>query len=285
MAKYFHDILMITYNRPEFTRRSLTRLLETCDDNMRVWVWHNGEDQRTLNVVEELQSHPRFHHLHVSRQNKRLREPTNWFWENSDGRYLSKVDDDCLLPENWGETLRQVHEDVDKLGIIGCWRFYEDDFVPELAHRKIREYPRGHKIMRHHHVQGSGYVMKRVVYNEMGPIGEKDSFTHYCQRASAAGWDIGWHFPFLQEQHMDDARSPYCPYKTNEDFLANIPLSGKLMKVRSLEEWRARSRWLAWHLQADCSEGASWVGWRGLLRRARVHAARVVGRVEPWRST
>ena len=42
------DILMITYNRPEYTRLSLERLLATCDESMRVWVWHNGTDEETL---------------------------------------------------------------------------------------------------------------------------------------------------------------------------------------------------------------------------------------------
>lgn len=35
-----HDVLMITYNRAEYTRRALARLLDTADETMRIWVWH-----------------------------------------------------------------------------------------------------------------------------------------------------------------------------------------------------------------------------------------------------
>ncbi len=32
------DILMITYNRPAYTRRSVARWLEACDDHTRIWL-------------------------------------------------------------------------------------------------------------------------------------------------------------------------------------------------------------------------------------------------------
>ena len=283
MSGNWHDILMITYNRPEFTRLALGQLLKTCDDRMRVWIWHNGTHRETRDVVDEFRTHPRVYRVHICEENRKLREPTNWIWETSDGAYLSKVDDDCLLPEGWAETLRRAHDDVPKLGIVGCWRFYEEDFVPELAEKKIISLPGGHRLMRHHHVQGSGYVMKREVYEQMGPILESESFTGYCQRVAAKGWENGWYFPFIHEQHMDDARSPYYPYKTNDEFMANQPLTALKFDVRSLDEWKARSMWLARRLQEDCSEGKNWVGWRGMVRRLGKRLSALIGQKEPWR--
>ena len=49
---------MVTYNRPDYTRLALTRLLETCDERMSVWLWHNGDHQPTLAVTRELSAHP-----------------------------------------------------------------------------------------------------------------------------------------------------------------------------------------------------------------------------------
>ena len=72
-----HDVLMITYKRPAFTRLSLARLLDSCDSAMRVWVWHNGDDAATIDVVRSFERHPRFHRLHVSPENVKLRAPTN----------------------------------------------------------------------------------------------------------------------------------------------------------------------------------------------------------------
>lgn len=284
MSGAWHDILMITYNRPVFTRKALSRLLDSCDSQMRVWIWHNGTDRATLDVVQELRVHPNVHRVEICEENKKLREPTNWFWETSDGEFLSKVDDDCLLPDGWGQTLRQALTDAPALGIVACWRFYEEDFVPELAEKKIVPLPGGHRLMRHHHVQGSGYVMKRDVYRRAGPIRDAESFTGYCQRAAVTGWELGWYFPFLHEEHMDDARSIHYPHRTDSEFMANRPLTAINEGVRSLAEWRARSAWLARQLQGDRSSAKSLFGLRGLGRKVRRRLSKLLGRPEPWRT-
>ncbi|RZU98356.1 glycosyltransferase [Spiribacter vilamensis] len=265
-----HDILMITYNRPVFTRLALEQLLRTCDDQMRVWLWHNGTDPETLAVVHDLKDHPSVHSLQVCEENKKLREPTNWFWANADGDYLSKVDDDCLLPEGWGASLRHALDDAPSLGLVACWRFYDEDFLPEAAEPKIKELPGGHRLMTHHHVQGSGYVMKRAVLDEAGPIRDTESFTHYCWRVAASGWDVGWYFPFIHEEHMDDARSAYYPYHSDEAFLAKRPLTAISKNITSLAEWRARSHRQARILQTDTTPARNLIGWRGLVRRLTI---------------
>ena len=277
MRNEWHDILMITYNRPAFTKLALEQLLKTCDENMRVWIWHNGTDQETLDVVEEFRAHPKLYHIHVSPENKKLREPTNWFWANSDGAFLSKVDDDCLLPMDWAKTLREAHTDEPKLGVVGCWRFYDSDFVPELAEKKIRTIGGGHRIMRHHHVQGSGYVMKRAVFQDNGPLRNSEGFTRYCNRAGARGWEIGWYFPFIHEEHMDGARSPYYPYKTDDEFMKYRPLTAINAGVRSVEEWKTLSAKLAHSIQEDLSEAKSHVGWRRVYSAGRRRLSSLLG--------
>ena len=102
------DILMITYNRPEYTGLSLERLLATCDESMRVWVWHNGTDEETLEIVQSFRDHPSFFKFHHSIENKKLNEPTNWLWTHAKGDFLSKVDDDCLH-SGTGRALRKGH--------------------------------------------------------------------------------------------------------------------------------------------------------------------------------
>ena len=262
---------------------SLGQLLRTCDSLMRVWIWHNGEDAETLAVVREYSNHPNVFAVCISGENKGLQEPTNWFWTASDGTFLSKVDDDCLLPIGWAQTLREAHEGIPDLGIVGCWRFYDEDLIPELARRKVQELRNGHRIMRHWHVQGSGYVMKREVIEDIGLLRQSESFTQYCTRVSARGWKVGWYFPFVHEEHMDDARSIFFSYKSEQDFRGRLPLSAIRHGVSSLEEWKARSKWLARHLQEDTSNGKSWTGWRGLVRRLVRRLSGFLGYREPWR--
>ncbi|MFW6180404.1 MAG: glycosyltransferase family A protein, partial [Spirochaetota bacterium] len=234
------DILMITYNRPSYTRLSLQRLLDTCDETMRVWLWHNGTDPQTLEVVRSFLDHPRVYRFNHSEENQGLRGPTNWLWENARGEFLSKVDDDCLLPEGWADTLRGAHRDEPGFGVLGCWRFHDEDFIPELAGKKIRAFRGGHRLLVNLWVEGSGYLMKRECVDRAGPLQPGESFTQYCVRLAGRGWVNGWYYPFLRQEHMDDPRSPHTLLKTDQDVERYNPLSAVTFGVRTLEGWRAR---------------------------------------------
>lgn len=278
-----HDILMITYNRPGYTRLALGRLLDSCDETMRVWIWHNGNDQATLDVVKSFSGHPRFHRFHHCPENKRLREPTNWFWANSDGELLTKVDDDCMLPDGWGATLAQTHAANPELGAIGCWRFYDEDYVPELAEKKMISLQGGHRLMKNCWVQGSGYVMKREMYRRLGPIRSDESFYTYCIRGANEGFVHGWYFPFIHEEHMDDPRSPFCELKTDEDFLRQRPLSAVNDNVNTLREWGLRVKFMARKVQESSNNPRDYVGWRKKVRNFSARISGLFGKKDSWR--
>jgi len=279
----YHDILMITYNRASYTQRALGRLLDSCDDRMRVWVWHNGNHAETLDVVRSFQGHPRFHHFEHSAENKRLQAPTNWFWNTADGAYVSKVDDDCMLPNGWSSTLIDTLEANPRLGIVGSWRFYDEDYVPELAGKKIRTLNGGHRIMANCWVQGSGYVMRREVIRKLGPLAE--SFPAYCIRACLGGWDCGWYFPFIHEEHMDDPRSPFCEIKTDEQFMAQRPLSAINDNVTTLAQWGARVKHMARVVQEASPDPRQHVGWRRRLGSVRQRVRKMFGLEKDWRAS
>ena len=263
------DILMITYNRAEYTKLSLKRLLETSDETMRVWIWHNGTDKETLQVVQSFQCHPRLFKFYHSRENKKLREPTNWLWSESKSDFIGKVDDDCLVPDGWADKLRQAHLDVLEFGVIGCWHFLEEDFVPELANKKIKEYACGHRLMRNCSVGGSGYLMKRACVNKMGLLRPKQSFTGYCVRLAAHGWANGWYYPFLYQEHMDDPRAQHTLLKTEEDFHRYMPLTAINFGITSIEDWLQHLHNDAVKIQAASINPKRYVGCSAKLRRAR----------------
>lgn len=263
------DILMITYNRPAYTALSLGRLLETCDETMRVWIWHNGEHRETLDAVKGFLSDPHVYQFHHSAENVKLTIPTNWFWKEADGEFLSKVDDDCLLPNGWAQTLRSAHESHEGFGVLGCWRFLEEDFVPELANRKIREFPGGHQILENFWVQGSGYLMKRRCVEKQGLLRPGQSFTGYCIDLALGGYTNGWYYPFIREEHLDDPRSHLSALKHEQEFQERPPLSATRTGARTIEEWQDQIRQEARSVQAASVDPAHYVGWRKQLRRLR----------------
>lgn len=276
------DILMITHERPEYVRRSLPHLLATCPPDARVWLWHNGADRPTLDVVEEFRHHPRVHRFHHSPVNVGLTEPTNWLWRESTGTYLSKVDDDCLPDPAWLDTLRRAHRDVAGFGVIGTWRFPPEDVDPGLVAKKLADYPGGHRLLRNHWVQGSGYLVKRETVLQTGPIRDKESFTTWCLRTARLGWINGWYHPFVREDHMDDPRSPNTLYRTDADLAARPPLSATATGVRTIAEWTEHMRHSARLVQSATLDLRYYQGWRW---RRRVVARRIrrtlTGRA-PW---
>jgi hypothetical protein len=189
------------------------------------------------------------------------------------------VDDDCLMPEGWCETLVQAHEDVPEFGVLGCWRFLDEDFNKELAQKKIQKFGK-HQVMRNCWVEGSGYLMKRAIIDKIGTLRD-ESFTSYCTRAAAAGYVNGWYYPFIYQEHMDDPRVPHTGMVTEEDFKRLAPLSAKTFKIHTKQDWINRLKYSAWSLQACSFDPKDYMGWRAKLRRAagKVRGKPVIARV------
>ena len=123
--------------------------------------------------------------------------------------------------------------------------------------------------MVHHFTQGSGYVMKRNVFANCGPIRASESFTSYCLRAANRGWINGWYFPFIHEEHMDDPSSPFYPYRTDDEFRAHIPLTARKLGLASLAEWRQLNRHYARRVQEEIIDPRAHAGWRSILRKIK----------------
>jgi len=270
------DVLMITHNRSYYTRKTLPGLLNTCDDKTRVWVWQNGNDPETLSVVEQYKSHPNFHRFFHSPQNEMLNTPTNWLWENSDAVYLAKVDDDCLVPNGWIEQLRKAHCDVPSLGVVACWHFPEEDVDLNLATKKIKRYSGGHQIMRNCWVGGSGYLMKRECYSKLGSLKGKQTFTGYCIQLAKRGYIIGWYYPFIYQEHLDDPRCPDSLLKNDNDMQKWAPLSAINNGVTTIEAWQVQLKRSAQYLQKASYNPKYYLGWYALFKKGRMKLKKCV---------
>ena len=278
------DILMVTHESPESTRMALGQLLETSTPWMRVWLWHNGDHTETLELVREFAKHPRVFRFHHSPQNERLWAPTNWLLENAEGEFLSKVDDDNVVPQGWAERLIAAHNDFPKFGALGCWRFQDEDYIPELAAKKIREFPGGHRILLNLWVEGSCFVMKRACRDEAGPLRQGQSMTAYFRDlALKRGWINGWYFPFVRYENLDDPRAPRSLMRTEGDLRRRRPLTAQYNGVESLAAWTDQLRRSAQNAQTESIDPRDWRGWRWYRRRIRYWSRRLfLGQRNRW---
>lgn len=260
------DILMITYNRAQYTRHSLQRLLDTATDSTRIWVWHNGTDGDTLEVVRSFEGHARLHRIHHSPENLKLTEPTNWFWRESDGEYVGKVDDDCVVPERWVETLVDAHESNPELGVIGCWHFMPEDTTEEQLAPKVVSMD-GHQIVRNCWIGGSGYIMKRAAQTAQGSLRDGQSWPQYVLELSAKGWVNGWYYPFLYQEHMDDPRSQHTLFKTDADVRRMAGLTARQRGITTVRSILDRQQIAVQEILNSSMDPRHYVGWRARIRR------------------
>ncbi len=263
------DVLMITFNAPAYVRLSLPRLLESCDERTRVWLWHNGEHSETLEAVQQFTDHPRVHRFHHSQENVRLTAPTNWVWSEGDGDYVSKVDDDCLLPVDWIRRLRSAHESNGAFGAIGSSRLRPEDIDQELIDKKLETFDSGVQLFRNHWVQGSGYLLKRRWIERRGLLQPGESWTNYCIDLAFDGAINGFLYPLIFEDHMDDPRSEHTLLRSDDDLDWRMPLSTQRSKVQTLDDWQRRMIRSSREVQQASLDLRQWRGWRRKLRNLR----------------
>lgn len=282
MAGRRADILMITYRSAEYVRRSLPPLLDSCGETDRVWLWHNGDDEETLEVTTSFTSDPRVARFHHSRENVRLRPPTNWMWSESSADFVSKVDDDCIVSDGWLDTFADAFRVNPEFGVVGSWRHPPEDGDLRVAKKKIVCFSGGHQLMRNLWVQGSGYLLARRWIQQVGLLRNNDSFPKYCIRLAESGAINGWYYPFVFEDHMDDPRSPNTLLRSDADLLERLPLSAQFNGIQTLADWQNQIRRSAIVAQSASLDPRNYSGWRSKVRSGRRRILRAAGLKVEW---
>ena len=270
------DVLFISYNRPEYTAMSLPSLLESAVGHARVWIWHNGDDQATLEVVRGFKDHPAVFQYRESQENVGLYPPIAWVMEEGKGAYVSKVDDDCLLPRDWIARLVALHSENPRVGVLGCWRFQDEDFDADLAAPKIQPIV-GAEVLRNLWVEGSGFLLKRGAYEAVGGMRRGEGLPSVFKRVAREGYINGWVYPFIPQEHMDDPRAPHTLLHTDADLLRHLPISARRNGVRTLEQWDRQLRRSAKFVQSVSCDPHDHFG-LGPWMRSRLHELRLAAR-------
>ncbi|MXG89962.1 glycosyltransferase family 2 protein [Nocardioides flavescens] len=275
------DVMLITHTRAAYTALSLPRLLETCPEGSRVWVWHNGTDREVLDVIAAHEDHPRLHRVHRSEENVGLRPAMNWLWTEARGTYLSKVDDDSLMEPGWVEHLTRALSASPTFGVLGSWRFLPEDWDEELARPKV-ETMHGVTLLRNHWVQGSGHMFRRSLVDEVGTLQPGQSFPSWCIRVAQRGYVNGWPMPMVREEHMDDPRHPLTAFRNEAAYQEARPLSALHTGATTLAEWLEQTKQDARSVQAASLDLRRFSGWRRKLTHGRRRLRKALTGKNAW---
>lgn len=240
MARGRVHIVFLTYNRLDYTRRSLERLLSDPTECFDLTIWDNASTDGTVEFLRGLRPDPRIKDVVFSKKNVGQTYAVNVIWSASKADLVGKVDNDCLVTPGWTRILARAHVDIPELGVVACWHFFPDDFYEESARHKIHRYG-NHFIFRHPWTCGSGFLVKRETYTKFGPI-TAGAMTSYFLRMALKGYVNGFYYPPIVQEHMDDPKSPYSFLKDEESYQKAKELTYSL-KYHGQETLADRWRW------------------------------------------
>ncbi len=220
------DLAFITYERLDYTKLALASVLADPTEAFSLTIWDNASTDGTVEYLKNEVNDPRIADIVFSKENIGQTAAVNEVWARSKADLLGKLDNDCILTPGWTRTLAQAHRDIEQLGVLACWHFFEEDFDHERARHKIQTFGR-HQIFRHPWTCGTGLLIKRRDFEEFGPIQEKAT-TQYWLKMAAAGRINGFYYPLIYQEHMDDPKSQYSKVRTDDGLRQHATITAGL---------------------------------------------------------
>jgi GT2 family glycosyltransferase len=100
-------ILMTTYNRLPYTKRALEALLENTIEPCKVFIFDNNSTDGTQEYLKSIKD--KRVTIYLNDKNEGIIKPKNIFLEeHKDSKYVSFVDNDCIMPKGWLTALIRV---------------------------------------------------------------------------------------------------------------------------------------------------------------------------------
>lgn len=201
------DLVFITYNRLEYTKLALASVLADPEEEFSLTIWDNASADGTVEYLKNEVNDHRIANIVFSKENVGQTAAVNEIWGRSKADLVGKLDNDCLVTPGWTRILTKAHKDIPNLGVVTCWHFFPEDFDYELSKHKIQTF-NGHQIFRHPWTCGTGFLLKRRLYEKFGPV-RRNSMTQFLLKIARQGYVNGFYYPLTYQEHMDDPRSKH----------------------------------------------------------------------------
>ena len=93
-------IVVVTYNRLEYTKKTIERLLSDTDD-FDLYIWDNASTDETPEYLKDGLSDPRIQEVILSKENVGQTGAMNYAWSKTKAQLVGKLDNDCLVTPGW----------------------------------------------------------------------------------------------------------------------------------------------------------------------------------------
>ena len=195
---------MVTWDRLKYTERAVQSVISQKNKNWRLTIVDNGSKDGTVEYLKSLKD-PRID-LILWNENKGLSTATDYVFSKAKTKYIGRVDNDTVLPNNWLDRCIEAHEAYDNFGFIGGFHFRREDLGDRKP--KITTY-NGIEIWEKSHIGGCSFLLRRENYDEkiggQGVMG----LTDYQLKWNQKGFKNGYLHPFIYVQHLEDPRETH----------------------------------------------------------------------------
>ena len=209
-------ILFFTYDRLEYTKLALKALLENTEYPFELHIVDNASKDGTVEFLKDLELlYPEtIRSIIFNKENLGLAGPTNDFWNRVVADYYGKVDNDTVVPKGWLQKLITAHEKIPELAVVSAYHFPVDEVDMEVISKKIITKD-GISILTDTHVGGCAYLIKKSIKNMAGlmkvdPSKKIHGWTEYQNRLNKMGYIIGYFYPLIALDYLDDPRNENC---------------------------------------------------------------------------
>ena len=277
-------IVLVTHNRLEYTRKTVSRLLEDPGEEFDIYLWDNASTDGTQEYLQNLKD-PRIVETIYSKDNQGQTGAMNYVWSKTKAELIGKLDNDCLVTPGWTRILTQAHKDIKNLGAVACWHYPLEEFNESAVRKagKIQTFG-NHQIFRHPWVCGSGFIMKRSSFQRHGQWkkGCNVATTYYFLKMALAGEINGWYYPLVLQEHMDDPKSKHSLIKTNQGIqkMHESTFSLRTEQIYDMESRMARREFVLNNLFYDPWEAEHYTRLRVTFRRGIQKIIRIVNKLK-----
>lgn len=232
------DLLLITWNRREYVEKTLKKLLAN-DDDFRLYCWDNGSTDGAADIINEARDE-RIVEKHFCPVNVMQQFPTEWFLNKSQNEIIGKVDDDTLVPEGWVDDISSLIIEHNKIGMVGCWTYWQDDYErnKDVIDRIKTVNVGKHSLIQNIVIGGTAFlVRKKLAIDYFNDKGQGYAFPIDRVKMTVDGYISGWYKPIILAEHMDDPRSAHCLMNKSGALGVSASLSAKRRNINDAKTY------------------------------------------------
>lgn len=200
-------VLMVTYGRLAYSVQAFNSILSfNANHPVKITIWDNCSDDGTRVWLKSIQGHRDIEEIVLRDRNEGLARAVNYFFrKHHDAKYVVKVDNDTVMPENWLDDLLEAYDyaPYPKIGAISgtCLRPNGDTFA-DWVKNVMKTVPLKDDFLHFNsYVLGTGVLINMDMIRTRGLLFEHfpckiSGWTDYTR--IAAEWEE-WRFAFYSK--------------------------------------------------------------------------------------